>query len=80
MINNNRAKHLIDKNKELVEQNRKLKATIKSVGLMMDEATPILECVLPYIHKHQDDIEQSINDFGDLQPALDAMNEFEESE
>ena len=72
MISNKRAAYLIDK----IEEQKEI---IKKTGEMMDKATPILECVLPYIQNHQDDIEQSINDFGDLQPALDVMLEFEES-
>ena len=79
MINNKRSKHLIDKNKELVEQNKALKATIKSNGLIMDKAKPILDCVIPYILDMQSDIEADIEGFGSLQPALDAMLEFEES-
>jgi len=73
VINNKKAKHLIneiERLKTIIEHNRK----------MMDKAKPILECVLPFIERHQEDIEEGNYDFGDLQPALDAMLEFEESE
>jgi len=73
MISNRRAAYLIRK----IEEQKEI---IRKTGDAMDKATPILECVLPYIQYHQADIEQSIDDFGDLQPALDVMLEFEESE
>ncbi len=71
MINNKRAKHLID----TIEQ---LRSVIKSNKVIMDKAKPILECVLPYIVAHERDIKAGINDFGNLQPALNVMLEFEE--
>ena len=34
----------------------------------------ILLCMRPYILEHREDIENSINDFGDLKPLLDYFN------
>ena len=70
----------IRREKYLKGQINELKAIIKTTGEMMDRTKPILECVIPFIVEYRDDIESSIEGYGDLQPALDAILEFEESE
>ena len=75
MINNKRAKHLIDKNKELVAENKALKAIIKENGKIMDQVSPIITCMLLYVEAHIEDIEADINDFGDLKPVLELLKE-----
>ena len=76
----NKRLELINKNKSLVAENNELKAIIESNSEMMDRVKPILECVVPFVLNNQNNIEASINDYDTLQPALDAILEFEESE
>ena len=75
-----REKFLIKTNKALLEEVRELKSIIASNAKMMDDVAPILECVVPYVDFHSVDIKDSINDFGTLQPALDAILNMESND